>query len=267
MLAMLSTQDGAQAGAELPTLATHTSPDAKTDHATAIPFKHSPLHDLESVVWVVIWLFVCSEFVKPESYVKGSKSNAKLDEDWTRALEYHAQFAKKLFRKERFRQNAMITSNALLSGFHMLLPQLLEPAKDLDAVRTALVKRFVAVHKQRKQTGEQVPFQDMISSGIHGAFVEFLFRTTVYLASPGRNLKIDASAWGQQRKKLRDAVSEDVPEAPVTGTRRTLDKIQEGKVLSNKRAKLHRAQSASSARPTILSGPATCTRSRMRNLK
>ena len=247
-------------------LPTPASPHAETSahDDNTVTFKHNPLHDLESVVWVIIWLFVCSEFVKPSG--KDNKSNVKSDHDWTQTLKRHAQFAKKLFRKETFRRDAMFSSNILLSGFRTLLPQLREPAKALDSVREALVTEFVTAHKQRKQTGEQVPYEDMVESDIHATIIDFLLRTATYLARPGRNLKINVSAWAQQRKKLRDAISEDVPqqEASTTGTRRTLDMIQEGQVLSNKRAKLHRAQSASAAQPT---GPAAGTRARMRELK
>ena len=72
----------------------------------------------------------------------------------------------------------------------------------------------------------------------------------------------------QQRKKLQDAVSKDVPEpnAPTAGTRRAFDEIREVPIGSNKRNKMRWGQSASSAQDVSRSGPSEGTRSQKRRL-
>ncbi|KIP06180.1 hypothetical protein PHLGIDRAFT_469946 [Phlebiopsis gigantea 11061_1 CR5-6] len=230
--------------------------DATSVHdKISIPFKHNPLHDLESMIWVVIWLFVCSKFVKP--------TNPKLSEDeWASILDSHAKFSKRLFRDEGFRRDAMTTDGTLLDGFDTTLPQLLNPAKELDAVRVKLIAQFVAVHKQRKQTKAQVPFEDMISPDLHTTIIKFLERVALDLANADEDLAINVSAWAEQRKNMRDLVVDD---APTTSTRRTSNALQDGASQSRKRPKTHRGQSATAARPYSLpSGPSGGTRLRAR---
>ena len=220
--------------------ASTTSRSSTTAHSNiVIPFKHNPLHDLESVVWVVIWLFVCSEFVQEDP--------ALLDADeWSRILKNHAGFATRLFRQDIFRRNAMTTSTTLLNGFDTALPQVQQHAQALNAIRDALLKCFVAVDKQRKRTGEQVSFKNIVEFEIHHTIINAL--EDISLALSGDDLKINVSAWAEQRNKMRDAVvMPDDTEAPVAGTRRLLDGMQDGAATSNKRYKQHEGQSASSA--------------------
>lgn len=223
----------------------------------SIPFKHNPLHDLESVIWVVIWLFACSEFVKTDP--------AMSDEEWTRITKYHALLARRLFREKLFRYNAMTTDTTLLDAFATTLPQLLKPAQELDAVRAALIKRFVTVQKQRRETGKQVPFEDMVNTDIHDIMFDSLEGVALNLTD---DLRIKVSTWAQQRKDMRESEEgeeEEEDEAQTTGTRRTSNAMRDGAVQSRKRTKTHRGQSATSAMPYSLpSGPSGGTRSRGR---
>ena len=216
---------------------------ANKNSKATIPFKHNPLNDLESVVWVVLWLFVCSEFV--------DTPNVEIpDAVWTQTLQYHADLAKQLFRDKTFRQDAMATDGVLLAGLRAALPQLQGPAQALDTLRAALVGQFAAVQKQRKLTGEQVSFDDMIDCGIHKAMTKSLRKVGHTLVVTNQNLTRNVSSWSQQRQeKPQDTVSNVAEsDAPAVGTRRTFDHIQEDPVASNKRVKSHRDQSASSAR-------------------
>ncbi|KIP01566.1 hypothetical protein PHLGIDRAFT_131208 [Phlebiopsis gigantea 11061_1 CR5-6] len=227
----------------------------------SIPFKHNPLHDLESVIWVVIWLFACSEFVKTDP--------AMSDEEWTRITIYYALLARRLFREKLFRYNAMTTDTTLLDAFATTLPQLLKPAQELDAVRAALIKRFVTVQKQRRETGKQVPFEDMVNTDIHDIMFDSLEGVALNLTD---DLRIKVSTWAQQRKDMRESEEgeeeeeeEEEDEAQTTGTRRTSNAMRDGAVQPRKRTKTHRGQSATSAMPYSLpSGPSGGTRSRGR---
>ena len=218
-------------------------------HTTSIPFKHNPLHDLESVLWVVIWLFVCSEFVKPDV-------DPEIPDDvWAQIREDQGGFAKRLFREDGFRHKAMTTSTTLLGGFDTALPQLHRPAQDLDAARDALIKQFVAVHNKRKQTGEQVSFDDIIGSGIHAIMFKHFAEISVNLLRGGDSVKINTSEWSKQRNAMRDAaLKPENNSAAPTGTRRASDNMEDGATTSNKRYKQREGQSASSAQALPLPG-------------
>ena len=212
----------------------------------AVPFKHNPLHDLESIAWVVLWLFVCSKFVRTDSDMP--------KDVWDETLENHARLATSLFRDETFRRNAMTTRTTLLDGFATALPQLLKPIQDFDKLRIALVKQFTAVDRQRARTGRQVSFEDMINGKIHHTMINFLEKTADFLID--NDLKIDVSAWADQRNKMRNAVPEDNAEASSpTGTRRPADGMQDGAATSSKRHKQYEGQSATSAQALSLPVP------------
>ena len=92
-------QDDAQDGDDL---SNPTPPDVETAYRKPIPFEHNPLHDLESVLWVVIWLFICSEFVEPKTNTNDRNLHAKLHNDWTRALKFHAHLELSLYELGKF---------------------------------------------------------------------------------------------------------------------------------------------------------------------
>ena len=149
----------------------------------------------------------------------------------------------------------MTTSTALLSGFDTALPQLHQPARVLDAARDALIKEFVAVHNKRKQTRAQVSFGEILESGIHLTLCENFTTIADNLVLQGDDLKINTSAWAEQRNQMRDAPLEQNSKGPTAGARRPSDDMQGGAVTSNKRHKQHEGQSASSAQALSLPVP------------
>ena len=74
-----------------------------------IPFRHNPIHDLESVFWVSIWILLCSEYPwKPDS---------KMTEDqWKGYLIKHGQLAAKLFCDTDYRRDVMVANSISTPG-------------------------------------------------------------------------------------------------------------------------------------------------------
>ena len=82
-------------------------------------FRHNPLHDLESVFWVALWLVLCSEFAKNDP--------TKTEEQWAGHMVAHGNFAADLFCDFNIRKDVMTSSSQyFLSHMTNLLPQVQE---------------------------------------------------------------------------------------------------------------------------------------------
>lgn len=159
-------------------------------------FRHNPLHDLESVLWVSVWVTVCSTFVK--------NNLQTTDEEWNRYLEHHGVFARQLFCDPSFRRSAMSSSPNLLAGFVGLIPELSWVALQLDKIKTSLLTRYEEAEERLDDPDYQIGF-GKIARNLHNDMVELFDAIADELHDD--DLKIDVQAQTQKRKQMQNLIT------------------------------------------------------------
>lgn len=158
-------------------------------------FRHNPLHDLESVLWVSIWVTVCSTFIK---------NNPKItDEEWGKYLERHSAFAAQLFGDPSFRRDAMSSSLDFLDGFNGLIPELSWVALRLDDIKSKLLARYKAAEKRLNDPNYQIEFE-AVAGKLHFKMVQVFGAISGALHK--KDLKIDVQMQTQKRKQIQETL-------------------------------------------------------------
>lgn len=105
------------------------------------PFRQNPLHDLESVLWLGLFVLFCS-------VLKRFADSDMTDEQWTGYMKRRKEVAAKLFNNETFRQQVIFMSNAFSEQLPGLHPQLQKICLVLEAFCELLVSRYTEVERR-----------------------------------------------------------------------------------------------------------------------
>ena len=97
-------------------------------------FKYNPLHDLESVWWVAVYMWLCSYPIKNDPTVDQAA--------WDEQLKAHAQLAARVFREHVFRRNFLTLKRTLTVSAAPLLPSFKAIGNELEAMRTVLTANY-----------------------------------------------------------------------------------------------------------------------------
>lgn len=211
-------------------------------------FKHNPLHDLESVFWVSVWIVVCSEFFKNNPNFT--------DEQWQAYLDRHSEFAMLLFCDQSFRQSAISSSLTFLSGFNGLLPQLGNTAHRLDQFRRRLLRRYKLAEKSLGEPEYQVEFPK-VAGKLHQKMIDLFDTSTKNLRK--KDLKINVQAQVRRRKHMQDSLVVNDP-----STRQSSGAVSEDDSRPHKTQKKHPREVASSASAVVLAESSKAARTRTR---
>ncbi|EKM48777.1 uncharacterized protein PHACADRAFT_132197 [Phanerochaete carnosa HHB-10118-sp] len=108
-----------------------------------MPFRHNPLHDLESVLWLALYIVLCSTI---------EKWNADLpDEEWANYSLARSRLAAKLFNDSVFRSEVIGVGNAFCSSLAKLHPAIQAICDKLDEYIMELVGLYRSAEQRQLQ--------------------------------------------------------------------------------------------------------------------
>ncbi|EKM53007.1 uncharacterized protein PHACADRAFT_124468 [Phanerochaete carnosa HHB-10118-sp] len=97
-------------------------------------FQHNYLHDLESHLWLSLYVLICGK-------IRDSFQD-RPEVDFNACMQRHGDLAVNLFCDRRFRLAVMTSSSKLKTELWGLLPQIMAIAPELDQVRTLIATRY-----------------------------------------------------------------------------------------------------------------------------
>lgn len=166
------------------------------------PFRYNPLHDLESIFWLALYLLLTGTLVD-------------VGEGGTEVTTEHRQaqhqLSNILFCDLAFRMTIM-KPGVLQSHLANLHPRIAEIAKLLDGVRSHLTSAFV---KSEENLKEPIPFTVAESTGAYGGILE-KFEEIINLFAVQ---DISVAVYEESDQQLRGALSEnsEVPQDDEVG--------------------------------------------------
>ena len=120
------------------------------DNPVCTPFRHNPLHDLESVLWLSLWLPLRSKLVK---------DNAEISiQEWNDHMTAQSDLAEQLFQDKGFRNSVMDGDFLLASHAKETLPQVRQIIRKIDVFRQSLVSRYRQVERSIHKPGYKIGF-------------------------------------------------------------------------------------------------------------
>ena len=156
------------------------SPSPVTIPHLPIPFRHNPLHDMESIFWLSVWLPLRLKLVENDPDIS-SKA-------WNQFMAAQGTLGDQLFRDQAFRGSVM--ANCLVDHVADILPQVSTIVCILDDFRQALVDRFREVEKRIREPGYKIGFD--AADGLHSSLHQDLVEIATLLDK--KNLFVDIGA-------------------------------------------------------------------------
>ena len=162
---------------------------------TFIPFRHNPLHDLESIFWLALYLVVCPKLVRPED-------SALTEDQWQKCMENSSVLASSFFNKpsERWRAFQSKTSfkNKLTTP---LVPEVHAIITQLETLRQLLYNRYHEV--ERDMTDTITDFG--VAKGLYLHFITTFQNIAESLKHEPLKIRVNAST--EQQDNIRTQVS------------------------------------------------------------
>lgn len=181
------------------------------DPAAEIAFKVTPLHDLESIFWVSLWMLLCSEFVwDPTSNIS--------EEQWKGHLIQHGEFAAELFCNSDFRRSVMSlgSTSKLLASLGKLLPRARPVLKALDRFRVVLLTQYIKF-EENLTPKSKINFEEASNKrNLHNDLRDILHGIAEDLKAKENKLTIEVKAEPLPVRILRKALSAKQPDATAT---------------------------------------------------
>ncbi|KIP01099.1 hypothetical protein PHLGIDRAFT_402742 [Phlebiopsis gigantea 11061_1 CR5-6] len=102
-------------------------------------FQYNPLHDLESVWWVAVYVWLCSFPIR---------NDPKMDQTaWNEKLTAHARLAARVFHEVSFRRSFLTSEKILTTHSAALLPSFRAIGVHLEVIRATLMATYLHVEK------------------------------------------------------------------------------------------------------------------------
>ncbi|GJE97380.1 hypothetical protein PsYK624_135970 [Phanerochaete sordida] len=98
-----------------------------------VGFRHNPLHDMESVLWVSYWMVLCTKLARPATCREAI---------WEQYMSKHAEVARKLFTEPESRSSVLETNDVLRGAFYELVPEVETICMKLDRFRRDLCAQY-----------------------------------------------------------------------------------------------------------------------------
>ncbi|EKM53991.1 uncharacterized protein PHACADRAFT_196429 [Phanerochaete carnosa HHB-10118-sp] len=98
-----------------------------------IIFKHNPLHDLESLFWLAVYLVLCTVLERPPDTLEG---------DWQKYTDAHDKLAAELFHDIVARITVVTTDWGFAPRLNGLHPRVRAICQELEVVRSALTQAY-----------------------------------------------------------------------------------------------------------------------------
>ncbi|KIP01539.1 hypothetical protein PHLGIDRAFT_17129, partial [Phlebiopsis gigantea 11061_1 CR5-6] len=183
---------------EQPPASSASEPEAEVETvaATRTPdvFKYNPLHDLESVWWVALYMLLCSTPYK----------DPKMDQDaWEMHLRNHASLAADAFDNIEFRGRAMASTGNIWPVLETLLPPFAAVGAKLEEIREHVVAAFLNAE-------EDIPAIDFtVANSVYG-FILVTFTKITKSLEGKKDIKIvttDTSAMVAYLKSLENKIA------------------------------------------------------------
>ncbi|KIP01559.1 hypothetical protein PHLGIDRAFT_38259 [Phlebiopsis gigantea 11061_1 CR5-6] len=110
-------------------------------------FKYNPLHDLESVWWVAVYMWLCSY---------PANNDPGMDETtWNERLKAHARLAARVFREDSYRKRFFAVERTLTRTLGSLLPSFEAIGRHLEGIRETIM----AAYRDAEQDPSAIDFQ------------------------------------------------------------------------------------------------------------
>lgn len=174
----------------------------RTEAPPDTPFRYNPLHDLESIFWLALYLLLTGRLIDV------GEGGTEVTTEHRRAQH---QLSNILFRDLAFRMTIM-RPGVLQSHLTNLHPRIAEIAKLLDGVRSRLTSAFV---KSEENLKEPIPFTVAESTGAYGGILE-KFEEIINLFAVQDIL---VAVYEESDQQLRDVLAEssEVPQDDKVG--------------------------------------------------
>ena len=155
------------------------------------PFRHNPLHDLESVFWLALFILLCSTFVKDTSIS---------DAQWQQYQTARRELARKLFSDREYRRIVMDSPDRFLQDINALHPQIREIARKLEInFGQVLVTRYREAEKDIPPGG----IEFSVANDLYANFAVTLMDIEKSLRG-SKDLKIAVHCISAQKELLQD---------------------------------------------------------------
>lgn len=169
------------------------------------PFRHNPLHDLESILWLALYMLLCSDLVKKDSSIT--------EEDWNQSMDAHGRLAAKFFTDKEYRARALGGEVHFEESLDTLLPEAQSVMLKLNQMRGLIVTRY---HDVEQHLDKNSSIRSDVAADICPMIKEILWNVTEYLRKNNFEIKVDGIS--RQKRILNEElvaknVAEDVPAA------------------------------------------------------
>lgn len=120
--------------------------EAETRAQSSVPFRYNPLHDMESLWWVALFLLLAGTLVDAGSTSADITNSQKVAQQ---------RLSEQLFCDTTFRMNALISDETLRSHLFPLHPRVKEIGIQLEKMRSYLTQGF---RQAEKNMTKSIPF-------------------------------------------------------------------------------------------------------------
>ncbi|GJE95027.1 hypothetical protein PsYK624_112060 [Phanerochaete sordida] len=166
-------------------------------------FRHNPIHDLESVLWLGLYIVFCSILIRFDDADEVS------EKDWDAYMKARKNTAAKLFNDPDFRPKMLLPSTAFRKELWNQHPRIAEICQVFNDVRRAIVEQYQRV----ESTPGPITFEHASSGKIHNRIRDLLdplANDAEYTRINGTLLKFARSPLmlAQQREEMQGLLNE-----------------------------------------------------------
>lgn len=153
------------------------------------PFRHNPLHDLESLLWLALYIILCSDMSRWDTSLS--------EQDWARYLLARRKLAANLFNNPTARLQTMMRSNTFQYDLAQLHPLLRAICEQLNTYREYLVELYISAEARMRDDTARGATRQQDTAGTSGAAGSVFPRAIPY------SVAFDADFYAQAEDTFR----------------------------------------------------------------
>lgn len=177
---------------------------AETRAQSFVPFRYNPLHDMESLWWVALFLLLAGTLVDAGPNSADTTNDQKVAQQ---------RLSEQLFCDKAFRINAFITDETLQSHLFSLHPRIAEIGIQLEKMRSHLTQGF---RQAEKNITKPIPFA--LPPSLYQK-IQNLFRKIIdSLAADNVLVAVDEKSCRRLREEIRKQKEGDAAAAETAQT-------------------------------------------------
>ncbi|EKM53990.1 uncharacterized protein PHACADRAFT_122666 [Phanerochaete carnosa HHB-10118-sp] len=158
----------------------------------SMPFRHNPLHDLESVLWIALYIVLCSTIEKWDADLP--------DEEWANYSLERSRLAAKLFNDSLFRAEVVGGGNAFRWSLPKLHPTLQAISRKLNEYLVELVGLYRSAEQQQLRAANEAASVDNATAGPEAIPYTVAYTAKFYKKATG----IFSSIWQEQPFRAKE---------------------------------------------------------------